>query len=57
MAGELMRDLPGDLPTFLARFGSDATRSAGSIWRWAAGPMDFAALAAATGAPTATMCG
>ena len=24
MAGELMRDLPEDLPTFLARFGSDA---------------------------------
>ena len=24
MAGELMRDLPRDLPTFLARFGSDA---------------------------------
>ena len=24
MADELMRDLPGDLPTFLARFGTDA---------------------------------
>ena len=24
MAGELLRDLPGDLPTFLARFGTDA---------------------------------
>ena len=24
MADELMRDLPGDLPSFLARFGTDA---------------------------------
>jgi transposase-like protein len=35
MAGELMRDLPGDLPTFLARFGSDAQcRAYLTLGRW-----------------------
>jgi transposase-like protein len=35
MAGELMRDLPGDLPTFLARFGTDAQcRAYLALGRW-----------------------
>jgi transposase-like protein len=35
MAGELMRDLPEDLPTFLARFGSDAQcRAYLALGRW-----------------------
>jgi hypothetical protein len=35
MAGELMRDLPEDLPTFLARFGSDAQcRADLALGRW-----------------------
>ena len=35
MADELMRDLPGDLPTFLARFGTDAQcRAYLTLGRW-----------------------
>jgi len=35
MADELMRDLPGDLPTFLARFGTDAQcRAYLALGRW-----------------------
>ena len=35
MADELMRDLPGDLPTFLARFGTDAQcRADLTLGRW-----------------------
>ena len=38
MADELMRDLPGDLPTFLARFGTDAQcRAYLSHGRWPEG--------------------
>ena len=44
MADELLRELPGDLPTFWRASGP--MRSAGPIWRWAAGPMGFAAPAA-----------
>ena len=55
MADELMRDLPGDLPTFLARFGTDAQCRA--YLTTAAGRRAFAAPAAAMGVPTATGCG
>ena len=38
MADELMRDLPGDLPTFLARFGTDAQcRACLTHGRWPEG--------------------
>ena len=38
MADELMRDLPGDLPTFLARFGTDAQcRAYPTHGRWPEG--------------------
>ena len=55
MDDDLMAGLPGDLPTFIARFGSDA-QCRDYLFR-RAGPLAFAAPAAATSAPTATSCG
>ncbi len=55
MADELLRDLPRDLPTFLARFGTDAQCRAYLLR--AAGRRAFAAPAAAMARPTATRCG
>ena len=52
MADELMRDLPGDLPTFLTRFGTDAQCRAYLVRaRW---PEGFRCAAAAMSVPTAT---
>ena len=54
MADALMRGLPDDLPTFLAKFGTDVQCRA--YLTRGAGRRASAAPAAAMRAPTATMC-
>ena len=52
MADELMRDLPRDLPSVLARLGTDAQcRAYLALGRW---PDGFRWAAVGSGAPTAT---
>ena len=55
MDDDLLTGLPNDLPSFVARFGSDAQCRDYLFGR--AGQKAFAAPAAATSAPTATSCG